>query len=117
MNNLVEELIKEVLRKNKEYSKEKIEFTPYCEGKMFDRGVDKETVVSTLALGKDLYYAEKQKKPFRGEIEERHKLVYKISSRYSLIIIAAYYERVLKVVNVIKTSKMAEKIWRRKILK
>lgn len=56
-------------------------------------------------------------KKFMGRPEKRHKLIFKISSKYSLIIIVAFYPKVLKVINVIKTSKGAEKIWRKKILK
>ena len=80
-------------------------------------GIEKEIIISTLLYGKELYYAEIQNVPFREGIEKRYKLIYKISSRYSLIIIAIYEQNILKVVNTIKTSKGAEKLWRKKILK
>jgi len=54
---------------------------------------------------------------FQGRPEKRYKLVFKISSRYSLIVVVAYYESVLKVIKVIKTSKDLEEKWRKKILK
>jgi len=111
----MEELIKEVLAKNKAYSKEQIELTSYCLEKMAQRQIDKDIVISTL-MSNTLFYVEIQKKPLKDTIEERYKLIYKLSARYSLIIIVAYYERVLKVINVIKTSKDMEKKWRKKIL-
>lgn len=113
----IEALIKEVLAKNKEYSPEQIEFTSYCTGRMAKRGIMKEEVLSVLMSGKDLYYAKMQDRHFHEDIERRHKLIYKVSSRYSLIVIIAYYEKILKVINVIKTSKGAEKQWRKKISK
>ena len=81
---------------------------------MQDRGIEKSLVIETLTSNNDLYYAEKQIVPLKGE-ETRYKLIYKISSRYSLIIIVIYEEKILKVINVIKTSKSAEKLWRKKI--
>jgi hypothetical protein len=83
---------------------------------MIDRGVEEKEVIETLKQNKNLYFAQKQEAPFRNLKEIRYKLIYKISSRYSLIIIVVYEERVLKVVNVIKTSKTAEKLWRKKAL-
>jgi hypothetical protein len=105
----VEGLIKELIEKNKNYSN-KIEFTDYCRTKMEERGVEEGIVIKNLLSGIP-YYAEEQ--AVKGE--KRHKLIYKISSRYSLIIITACKENVLKVINVIKTSKSAEKLWRKKI--
>jgi predicted nucleic-acid-binding protein len=111
----MEELIKKVLAKNKTYFKEQIELRPYCLSKMNERRIDEETVISTL-LSDNLFYVEIQKRPFKDAIEDRYKLIYKLSSRYSLIIVVAYHEKVLKVINVIKTSKDMEKKWRKKIL-
>lgn len=118
-NKRVEEinrLIKEISFRNKTYSKEQIEFTLYCERKMNDRKLVKEDVFGTLLNGKELYFARKQEKEHMGKMEERYKLIYKISNKYSLIVIVVY-DKVLKVVNVIKTSKGAEKIWRKEMLK
>ena len=108
--NEVESLIKHLLEKNKKYSEKEIGFTDYCNTKLEDRGIERSLVIDTLTKGKELYYAEKQDLP-----EIRYKLIYKISSRYSLIIIVIYEEKVLKVINVIKTSKSAEKLWRKKV--
>jgi len=113
----MEELIKEILQKHKDYSPDQIEVRPYCKGRMEERKIDKEILISTLLDNKSLYYAEEQDKTFQGKSEKRYKLIFKISSRYSLIIITAYYPKILKVINVIKTSKGAEKKWRKKILK
>ena len=112
----MEDLLKKIIQKNREYLDEQIEFTDYCMGKIGQRNIEKEIVLSTLK-SKDLFYTEVQKRPFRGIIEERFKLVYRLSSRYSLIIIVAYYQKILKVINVIKTSKEFKLQWRKKILK
>ena len=109
------DLIKRLIIENKKYSGENIKFTDYCEIKMQDRGIEKDSVTETLTLNDDLYYAEKQVVPSKEGEETRYKLIYKISSRYSLIIIVVYEEKILKVINVIKTSKSAEKLWRKKI--
>ncbi len=110
------DLVKFATDKNKKYSKEDIEFTDYCKGKMQQRGVDEELVISNILSGK-LSFVELQKRPFHGGIEERYLLIYRISNRYYLLVVVAYDERILKVINVIKTSKDMEKIWQKKILK
>lgn len=110
-------LIEIILEKNKKYSREQIKFTAYCKDKMNDRGINEELVMSTILSGKELYYAKIQKIQHKGEIEIRYQIIYKISSKYSLIIIIAYHESLLNVINVIKTSKTAEKLWRKKISK
>ena len=84
---------------------------------MEERNVEEYLVTTILFSNDNLYYAEKQLKLHQGEIEKRYKLIFKISSKYSLIIIIAFYPKVLKVVNIIKTSKRTEKKWRKKILK
>ncbi|MBI2631514.1 hypothetical protein HYW75_00740 [Candidatus Pacearchaeota archaeon] len=111
----MEKLIKEVLTKNKSYSEEQIQLSAYCEKKMTQRGIDKDTIISSL-LSDNLFYVEINKRPFGEIIEDRYKLIYKLSSKYFLIIIVAYYEKVIKVINVIKTSKDMEKKWRKKTL-
>ena len=111
----VHELIRRLLEANERYDKESIVFTDYCKTKLEERGIEKSLIISTILLNKDLYYAEKQEVPLKGDKEIRYKTVYKISSRYSLIIIAVYEEKILKVINVIKTSKSAEKLWRKKV--
>jgi len=112
----MELLIKEIQDKINTYSLEKVNIREYCKMRMEERNVEETLLITTLFSG-GLYYAEKQTKMFKGKPEERYKLVFKISSRYSLIIIIAFYPKVLKVINVIKTSKGAEKTWRKKILK
>lgn len=110
----VDELIKIVIQKNKLYSKKLIEFTDYCKRKMNQRGIEEQIVRDTLEMPENLFYAEIQHRPLRGIIEERYKLVYKISSKYSLIVVV--FHNVLKVINVIKTSKEFKRLWRKKIL-
>ena len=109
----VDDLIRKLVEKNKIYS-ENINFTEYCKTKMEERNIDKKVVTSNI-LSNIPYYAEEQEANIRKEKEKRYKLIYKVSSRYSLIIIIVYEEKILKVVNVIKTSKSAEKLWRKKV--
>jgi hypothetical protein len=104
------------LNKINNYNINQIDIREYCKGRMEERNVE-ETLLTTTLFSESLYYAEEQIKMFKGKPEKRYKLVFKISSRYSLIIIVVFYPKVLKVINVIKTSKGAEKIWQKKILK
>lgn len=112
----MEEKIKEVLKKISIYSSNKIEIRPYCRGRMHERNISESLLISTL-FSNSLFYVKKQMKLFEGNMEKRYKLIFKISSKYSLIIIIAFYPKVLKVINVIKTSKKVEKEWQKKILK
>ena len=112
----LEKLIKEVVEKNKSYSRDQVEFTPYCKRKMTDRGIKEGLVLDILHGSKVPYFVEIQRVPHKKEIETRHKLIYKISNKYSLIVVIIYYESILNVINVIRTSKSAEKLWRKKIL-
>ena len=111
----VDILIKELTRINKKYIGKNIVFIDYCRRKMEDRKIEENLVVKTLTGGDLPYYAEKQVILFKKQEETRYKLIYRISSRYSLIIIVVYGEKILKVINVIKTSKSVEKLWRKKI--
>ncbi|HDK42057.1 MAG TPA: hypothetical protein ENG87_01655, partial [Candidatus Pacearchaeota archaeon] len=104
----MEELIKGMLKKIKTYSLGQIDITTYCKGRMGERSID-ETLLKSTLFSKNLYYVKEQLKPHKGKTEKRYKLIFKISSKYSLIIIVAFYPKVLKVVNVIKTSKGVEK--------
>jgi len=113
----MEGLINDILKKIRDYSSEQVELTSYCLNRIKERNVEEAIVISTLFSKNNLYYVEEQLKPYRRKIEKRHKLIFKISSKYSLIIVIAFYPKVLKVVNVIKTSKGVEKQWRKKILK
>jgi len=112
----MELLIKEILNKINSYSLKQIDIRQYCKRRMEERNVE-ETLLTTTLFSGSLYYAEEQTKMFKGKPEKRYKLIFKISSRYSLIIIVSFYPKILKVINVIKTSKGAEKTWRKKILK
>jgi len=103
-----------VKEKNNDYTRSQIEFRPYCKRRMAERGIDEELVISTLFC-EGCFYCEEQDKPFQGKIEKRHKLMFRISTKYCLIVIVRYDEKVLKVINVIKTSKDLEKKWRKKI--
>ena len=109
------DITKDVIAKNKEYLPEQIEISLYCQRKMALRGVEEDLVRTTLISNKGIIYAEPQKKPFEGRIEERYKMVYKLSGRYYLIIVVVHDKRILKVVNVIKTSKDMEALWQKKI--
>ena len=113
----MEKLIKEISTKIQDYSFKQIDITQYCRGRMKERNVEEELLLSTLFSEDEMYYVEEQLVPHQGIIEKRYKLIFKISSTYSLIIVVAFYPKVLKVVNVIKTSKGLEKKWRKKILK
>lgn len=113
----MEKLVKEISKRISNCSSEQIEFTQYCLGRMKERNVEKSLVMTTLFSKDNLYYVKEQSVLHRGVIEKRHKLIFKISSSYSLIIIVAFYPKILKVVNVIKTSKGLEKKWRKKISK
>ena len=97
------------------YLPDQIEIRPYCKNRMEERNIEDTFLITTL-FSKGLYYVEEQIKTFQGKPEKRYKLIFKISSKYSLIIIVAFYPKVLKVINVIKTSKGVEKKWREKIL-
>ena len=110
------DLIKTITKINKEYLKEQLNFTNYCLEKMEDRGVNQDLVIS-LILEKEPYHIEKQKRKLQESEEIRYKLIYKISSKYSIIVIISYGERILNVINVIKTSKKAEKLWRKNLSK
>ena len=109
------ELLKETLKKINNYSQSQIEIRPYCRERMNERNIDESLLVSTL-FSDALYYTEEQVKTFMGAPERRHKLIFRISSKYSLIVVVVFHEKILKVINVIKTSKGVEKKWRKGIL-
>ena len=109
------ELLKSVVSRNNEYSKEQIEFRPYCLRRMYQRNIQKETIIGLILTSKGLTIAEIQERSHQGGIEQRYKLIYQLSERYKMIVIISYCEKVLKVINVIKTSKDWEKLWRKKI--
>lgn len=111
MNKLLEEIKKKI----KAYSINQISITDYCKEKMGERNIDENLLITTLFSG-EIYYVEKQKASFKGQPEIRWKLIFKVSSRYSLIIITLFEQKVLKVLNVIKTSKDVEK-WHKRMLK
>ncbi len=113
----MEELVREISNKISDYSFYQIEFTQYCLGRMKERNVEKSLVMTTLFSKNKMYYVKEQSILHKGIVEKRHKLIFKISSSYSLIIIVVFYPKILKVVNVIKTSKGLEKKWQKKILK
>lgn len=115
-NDELADLIKTITKINKEFKKEQLSFTNYALEKMEDRGVNQDLVIS-LILEKEPYYVEKQKRILEKLEETRYKLIYKISSKYSIIAIMSYGERILNVINVIKTSKKAEKLWRKNLSK
>ncbi len=105
--------IKSCLEKIEGYSYDNIELTDYCREKMQQRNIEESLVISTL-FSKSLCFVEEQSKDYMGAVEKRHKLIFSISSKYSLIIIVAFYQKDLKVVNVIKTSKRLDKLWKSK---
>jgi len=89
----MEALIRNVINKINSYSLNQIEIREYCKMRMEERNVE-ETLLTTTLFSGSLYYAEEQTKMFKGKPEKRHKLVFKISSKYSLIIIVAFYPKV-----------------------
>ncbi len=108
MNGNLEYFVQKINR----YSSSNIEITDYCREKMSQRNIEESLIISTL-FSKNLHYAEEQLKKHKGTAEKRYKLIFPISSKYNLIIIVAFYQKVLKVVNVIKTSKKLEKLWKK----
>ncbi len=112
----MDELLKWVISKNKEYSSEKIILSSYCERKIKQRAIEEDLVRKTLTLGNPIYVT-KQEKKFQGAKEDRYKVIYKISVKYYLIIIISYNQSILKVINVIKTSKNLESKWQKNIKK
>jgi len=108
----MQERIEEIIKRINFYSSKKIEITDYCREKMQQRNIEETLLISPL-FSKSLYYVEEQQKNYKGMIEKRHKLIFPISSKYYLIIIVAFYQKALKVVNVIKTSKMLGKLWKK----
>jgi len=81
---------------------------------MEERNIPEELVISTL-FSEDFLYVSEQIKTYQDQNEKRYKLVSKISSKYCLIIVINYNENILKVINVIKTTKDLEKKWLKKI--
>ncbi len=110
-----EELIKKVLEKNKEYAKSQIEISPYCKGRLAQRKINEEFVKKTILENKALFHVEVQNKEFKGKPEKRYKTIFKISNKYSLVIITNY-SKVLKVISVYKTSKGVMKKWQNEVL-
>ncbi len=106
------EKIDEIIKRINLYSNKQIEITEYCRKKMEQRNIEETLLISTL-FSKSLYYIGEQTKSYKGTSEIRYKLIFEISSRYSLIIIVAFYQKALKVVNVIKTSKRLDKLWKK----
>ena len=110
----MKELVRETLKKIDSYNQSQIEIRPYCRRRMVERSIEESLLISTL-FSKDLYYVKEQLKTFMGKLEKRHKLIFKISSKYSLIIIVVFHTKILKVVNIIKTSKGVEKKWQKNV--
>jgi len=110
------ELVERVLKEIGGYSSKQIEIRPYCKRRLAERNIE-ETLLITTLFSKSLYYVKEQMKTFLGKPEKRYKLIFRISSKYSLIIVVVFHQKVLKVINVIKTSKGVEKQWQKEILK
>ena len=108
----MEKLVESLLKKIETYSLKDIIFGDYCKERMQQRNVEESLIISTL-FSKSLCYVEEQSKEFQGKPEKRYKLIFPISSKYYLIIIVAFYQKALKVVNVIKTSKRLEQLWKK----
>ena len=102
------------IEQNKRYGYNQVEIRPYCRRRMEERGVEEELLISTL-FSEACFHAEEQERLYQGVKEKRYELIFKISSKYCLIIIVKYEEKVLKVINVIKTTKDLEKKWRQKM--
>ncbi|MEK6859013.1 MAG: hypothetical protein AABX53_03845 [Nanoarchaeota archaeon] len=104
----------EVVERLRNYDETRCEFTLYCRARMQKRGIDEEIVKQMLFSSKPPLYVKRQLLPLGNLSEERYKLIFSLSGRYSLIIIVAFYHNLLKVVNTIKTSKKLDKLWKRK---
>lgn len=112
----MKELIKKIKKKHKEYLLNQLVFTNYCKSRRNQRNISEKEVLHCIKESKKLYFAKKQEHYYLGLLEERYKLVYKISSKYSLIIIISYYPKSLKIINTIKTSKKVFEKWEKEIL-
>ena len=108
----MDKLIRNLLKKIENYSSKEIIVSDYCKEKMQQRNVEESLVISTL-FSKSLCYAEEQLKEFQGKPEKRYKLIFPISSKYYLIIILTFNQKALKVMNVIKTSKRLDQLWKK----
>ena len=108
--------IKKIIEKINSYSTSQIDITDYCRRRMMERNIE-ETLLITTLFSKEIYEAKMQDKLFEGKLEKRFKLTFRISSKYSLIIIVSFYQNILKVINTIKTSKGMEKQWKKEIFK
>lgn len=83
--------------------------------RMSQRNLEKHLILELITGDNAPIFAELQEGTFKGQSEKRHKSVYKLSSKYYSIMIIVYYKSVLKVINVIKTSKNMEQQWRKKV--
>ena len=110
-----EEILKHFKDKNSMYDANNIIFTDYCKKKMEQRKIETKDVLTQI-LSEFPKFVEEQERSHKGDVEKRHKLVYRISNKYFLLVVIVYEEMLLKVINVIKTSKDMEKIWQKKIL-
>lgn len=108
--------IKEILKKHKEND---IDFTDYCKRRIYKRNIKESQVKEVLLNPDNLFYSEKQFVYIREKnLEElRYKLIFKISNKYNLIVIITEEQKILKVINVIKTSRKVKKEWEKEILK
>ena len=108
--------IKKIIEKINSYSSNQIDITDYCRRRMGERNIEETLLIFTL-FSKELYEAKMQDRLFDGKPERRFKLTFRISSKYSLIIVVSFYQNILKVINTIKTSKGIEKQWKKQIFK
>lgn len=109
--------IRKIERKINNYSIETCEITDYCIKRMDERNISEEILLTTLFSEGNLFDIEIQDKFYRNKPDERYKLTFKLSNRYSLIIIISFGKKNLKILNAIKTSKEVRWEWKNTIYK
>ena len=111
--------IKQIKEFWKKYDADNIVFSDYCCRRMNKRGIEAFQVKDVLLKPDSLFYVEKQLVLIRTKNtkELRYKLIFKISNKYNLIVIITEEANILKVVNVIKTSRKVKREWEKRILR
>ncbi len=112
-------IINDIKEISSKYKENNIVFTEYCKRRMDKREIKEDFVKGFLLKPDNLFYVGKQFIHLRKiNLEElRYKLVFRISNKYNLIVIITEEENILKVINVIKTSRKVKREWEKEILK
>lgn len=112
-------IINDIKEISSKYKENNIVFTEYCKRRMDKREIKEDFVKGFLLKPDNLFYVGKQFIHLRKiNLEElRYKLVFRISNKYNLIVIITEEENILKVINVIKTSRKVKREWEKEILR